>query len=127
MFVGFTPFDGDFFGSDTVTWSDYILIHKSILDIVRRVGPWVFTPTAYVSMEVVSRYTNQLYKTMLQCAKDASTCGDFEMAAMDLANNAFTPASQSLVTAAFANFGNSEAHGSISAIVSYGQSVVISP
>jgi len=63
--VGFTPFSTVLFGADAVSWSDYILIHRAIVDIVKVVGPFVFSPETYTSTEEVGEYTNAFYKALL--------------------------------------------------------------
>lgn len=121
--IGFTAVDSDFLGHEAVTWSDYILIHQAILDIVRQVGLFVFWPSTYTSMSTVALYTKRLYKTMLRCAKNPKTCGAFEKAAMDLAQNSLTREARKKIDAGFINFGNPKMPGSISAVVSKGLSV----
>jgi len=121
--TGFTPVDGDFLGHEALAWADYVVIHQAIVDIVREVGPFVFSPSTYKSMEMVKGYTNKLYKTMLKCAKNAKTCNQFEKAAMDLVENSLTNEAKEKVNAGFANFGKADKPGSISAAVSKGKSV----
>ena len=43
--TGFTPMDGDFCGKSTseMGWSDYLLIHASMLRIVRATGGYWFS------------------------------------------------------------------------------------
>jgi len=76
--VGFTPFDSDFFGANTVSWSDYVYIHQAIVDIVKVVGSFVFSPQTYTSMEDVSEYTHTLNTTLLTCTKDPTSCDAFD-------------------------------------------------
>ena len=122
--VGFTAVDSDFLGEEPLTWSDYVVIHESIYNIVREVGPFVFWPETYTSMENVKQYTNKLYKTMLKCAKNANACNAFEKAAEDLVENALTDDAKAKIKKGFGNFGKPNKAGSISAAVSKGKSVM---
>lgn len=121
--IGFTPVDSDFLGDEPLAWSDYVLIHQSIVNIVREVGPFVFSPSTYTSMKKVKQFTMKLYKTMLACAKDATNCDAFEASAVDLVENSLTDEAKAKVKSGFGNFGKSKSKGSISAAVSKGKSV----
>ena len=123
--AGFTPVDADFFGGDKndVSWSDYLLIHASILELVRESGSFWFSPETYQSMEQVRRYTGALYRTMLRCAKDHNDCEDFEKASEDLIENSLTENSKNLAKSTFHGLGQHRALGSASAVVSKGRSV----
>ena len=48
--VGFTAVDSDFLGDEPLVWSDYVLIHQAIINIVQQTGPLVFSPSTYTSM-----------------------------------------------------------------------------
>lgn len=121
--VGFTAVDSDFLGDEALFWSDYVVIHEAIYNIVKEVGPFVFWPETYTSMEKVKQYTNKLYKTMLKCAKNSKQCAQFERAAEDLLENALTDDAKGKVKQGFSNFGKPNKPGSISATVSNGKSV----
>jgi len=121
--TGFTPLDSDFLGDEALAWSDYVVIHEAIYNIVKEVGPFVFWPETYTSMEEVSKYTNTLYKTMLKCAKNAKQCAPFEKAAEALLENTLTDDAKAKVKQGFGNFGKPNKPGSISAAVSKGKSV----
>ena len=123
--AGFTPVDADFFGGDKndVSWSDYLLIHASILELVRASGSFWFSPETYQSMEQVRRYTGALYRTMLRCAKDHNDCKDFEKASEDLIENSLTEKSKEVAKTTFHGLGQHRALGSASAVVSKGRSV----
>ena len=121
----FTPLDSDsdFLGDKVVVRSDYVVIHEAIHNIVKEVGPFVFWPETYASMEQVSQYMNKLHKTMLKCAKNAKQCAPFKKAAEDLMENALTDDAKAKVKQGFGNFGKPTKPGSISAAVSKGKSV----
>jgi hypothetical protein len=121
--IGFTALASVFLGSAPLAWSDYVLIHEAIVEIVRNVGPFVFSPLSYTSMDKVKRYTTQLFRTMLKCSKDHNDCSAFELAAKKMVDNSFTKESKKKVKAGFVNFGNPHMTGSISAAVSKGNSV----
>jgi hypothetical protein len=124
--VGFTPFDSDFFGANTVSWSDYVLIHRAIVDIVKVVGSFVFSPQTYTSMEEVSEYTHAFYTTLLTCTKDPKSCDAFEMASLELVEMSMTEESRMKVGAAFPDFGQLNMPGSIASSVTNGASVIYS-
>ena len=47
--TGFTPVDSDFAG-ERLSWADYVIIHKAMLDIVRETGTSIwFSPEAYTA------------------------------------------------------------------------------
>ena len=122
--TGFTAIDSDFVGNDDpILWSDYVLIHQGILNLVEEVGPSVFSPSAYTSMHTVKQYTQKFYKTMLTCIKDSSDCDEFEMAAQELIDNALTDDTKAKVMSTFSNLGVSTQSGSIAAVMSRGESV----
>jgi hypothetical protein len=121
--VGFTPFDSDFFGANTVSWSDYVRIHQAIVDIVKVVGSFVFSPQTYTSLEDVSEYTNAMYATLLTCTKDPTSCDAFEMASLELVEMSMTEESRMKVRAAFPHFGQLNMPGSIASSVTNGASV----
>jgi len=121
--VGFTALDADFLGDEAIGWSDYVLIHQAILNIVREVGPSVFSPSTYTSISKVRRYTKRFYKTMLVCVKDPEKCDAFERAAGDLLDNTVTKKAKANVHHCFLNLGNPWKPGSIAAAVSKGRSV----
>lgn len=121
--IGFTALASMFLGTAPLAWSDYVLIHEAIVEIVRNVGPFVFSPLSYTSMDKVKKYTTQLYRTMLKCSKNHNDCSAFEIAAKKMVDNSFTKESKKKVKAGFANFGNPYMSGSISAAVTKGKSV----
>lgn len=121
--IGFTALASIFLGTEPLEWSDYVLIHEAIVEIVRNVGPFVFSPLSYTSMDKVKKYTAQLYRTMLKCSKNHNDCSAFEIAAKKMVDNSFTKESKKKVKAGFANFGNPNMSGSISAAVTKGKSV----
>ena len=124
--VGFTPFDSDFFGANTVSWSDYVFIHHKIVDIVKIVGSFVFSPQTYTSMEEVSEYTQAFYTTLLACTKDPTSCDAFEMASLELVEMSMTEESRMKVGAVFPHFGQLNMPGSIASSVTNGASVIYS-
>ena len=124
--VGFTPFDSDFFGYKTLSWSDYILIHRAIVDIVKVVGSFVFSPETYTSMEEVGEYTHAFYTTLLTCNKDPKSCDAFEMASLELVEMSMTEEARMKVGSAFPDFGKLNMPGSIAASVTNGASVIYS-
>lgn len=121
--LGFTAVDADLLGNEPLSWSDYVVIHNSIVNIVKEVGSFVFSPSTYTSMDKVKRYTKKLYRTMLRCARDQFSCDDFEMTAKDLLKNSMTRQARKKVKARLTNLGRADKRDSISAVVSRGRSV----
>uniref|UniRef100_A0A7R9YXR6 Uncharacterized protein n=1 Tax=Pseudictyota dubia TaxID=2749911 RepID=A0A7R9YXR6_9STRA len=103
----FTPLDTDFFGEDVgaVSWSDYVLIHKAILSLVRASGGFWFNPSTYSSMSTVKEYTPAFYTTLLQCIKtrdaQSAACSDFEVAASMLVEFSLTDEARALAKSYF--------------------------
>lgn len=120
--VGFTLGDGDFFGDEPLAWSEYVIAHRAILDIVRQTGPFVFSPSTYTSMDKVKQYTNKFHKTMIKCA-EGKNCNAFEKATTDMVENALTDEAKTKIKAAFGNLGKFNKQGSIADTVSKGKSV----
>ena len=121
--VGFTAVDSDFLGDEPLVWSDYVLIHQAIINIVQQTGPLVFSPSTYTSMVKVKQYTKRLYKTMLKCSKDPDKCDGFEMTAEDLVENSLTDEAKKKVRSGFGSLGKSKMRGLVAAAVSKGRSV----
>ena len=78
--TGFTPMDGDFCGKTTseMGWSDYLLIHASMLRIVRATGGYWFSASAYSDFESVVQHGPELCAAMLACAGDGIECDELE-------------------------------------------------
>jgi hypothetical protein len=78
--TGFTPMDGDFCGKSTseMGWSDYLLIHASMLRIVRATGGYWFSASAYSDFEAMVRHGPELCAAMLACAGDGIECDELE-------------------------------------------------
>ena len=78
--TGFTPMDGDFCGKGTseMGWSDYLLIHASMLRIVRATGGYWFSASAYSDFESVVKHGPELCAAMLACAGDGIECDELE-------------------------------------------------
>lgn len=121
----FTPIDSDFCGDEQkeMSWSDYLLIHASILRLVRESGAYWFSGSSYVNMAEVKRYTPNLCRTMLECAKDHTTCSHFEDASQLFVENALTHTARRATDVAFSKLGRHRQLGSVSAVVSKGRSV----
>ena len=124
--IGFTPFSTVLFGAGAVSWSDYILIHRAIVDIVKVVGPFVFSPETYTSTEEVGEYTNAFYKALLTCNRDPKSCDALEMAALELVEMSMTDEARVKVHTAFPDLGKLNMPGSIAATVTNGASVIYS-
>ena len=77
---GFTPMDGDFCGKNTseMGWSDYLLIHASMLRIVRATGGYWFSASAYSDFDSVVKHGPELCAAMLACAGDDIKCDELE-------------------------------------------------
>ena len=78
--TGFTPMDGDFCGKSTseMSWSDYLLIHASMLRIVRATGGYWFSASAYSDFASVVKHGPELCAAMLACAGDDIKCDELE-------------------------------------------------
>merc|ERR1712087_613148 len=110
-------------GEEALGWSDYVLIHKSIINIVREVGPFVFYPSTYTSIKRVNKYTRKLFKTMLRCAKNPDKCDAFEEAAVNLVENAVTKKAKKMIKSGFDDLGDAKMAGPVAAAVSNGKSI----
>ena len=78
--TGFTPMDGGFCGKSTseMGWSDYLLIHASMLRIVRATGGYWFSASAYSDFDSVVQHGPEFCAAMLACAGNSTECDELE-------------------------------------------------
>jgi hypothetical protein len=122
--TAFTPIDSHFCGAETeLSWSDYLNVHSSILRLVRKSGGYWFSASAYHSMTDVKRHLPTLCRTMLQCAKDHTTCEEFEIFSKYFVHSALSDQARDETKSSFRNLGKHQEAGSVSAVVTKGKSV----
>ena len=121
----FTPIDKDFCGEETksMSWSDYVLLHKGILRVVRETGGFWFSQSAYPDFDLLQRHAPSICKSMLKCLKDHDDCQDFEMSSIVFIETVLSDAAKVLTFDAFHNIGRHRELGSVSATVSGGGSI----
>ncbi len=121
--TGFTPVDSDSLG-ERLSWADYVIIHKAMLDMVRETGtPIWFSPAAYTDMALVKSFLTDFYQGILMCVADANQCGPLEVAISNLVENSLTPYAKKKAKKAFRRLGRPYKKGSVAACVSGGKSV----
>jgi len=121
----FGPMDSDFCGENlkTISWKSYLLLHSAILRVVRQSGAFWFKASSYKDMATVKLFAPRVCKNMLKCIKDNTKCYLLEKSSTNFIHNALTDAAKSKTLETFTNIGSCREIGSVSAIVTGGQSV----
>ena len=121
---GFTPMDGDFCGKNTskMGWSDYLLIHASMLRIVRATGTYWFSASAYRDFDSVMQHGPELCSAMLACASAGAECNELErISALFINSDYLTDDARNATMKGMPGLGEMGAPGSVSFVVSQGK------
>lgn len=123
--IAFTALDTDFCGgfSDEMSWSDYLLLHKVILRMVRGTGGYWFHGSTYKDLGFLKIHAPVVCETMLRCAKDHDDCSEFEDASVLFIEYALSDSAKQKARDSFHNVGRHRALGSVAAMLSAGGSV----
>jgi len=121
----FGPMDSDFCGGEMkeLNWKNYLLLHTAILRVVRESGTFWFHQSSYRDMETLRRYAPRVCKNMLRCMKNKNECQGLEKASTNLVNKALTKSTKAKALNAFTKLGSRCQTGSISAVITAGESV----
>jgi len=121
--TGFTPMDGGFCGKSTaeMAWSDYLLIHASMLRIVRATGGYWFSASAYSDFDSVVQHGPELCAAMLACAGEGSECDELERVAELFVDSYLTDTAREATHTSMPGLGQVGAPGSVSFAVSQGK------
>ena len=122
--TGFTPLDGGFCGESTseMAWSDYLLIHASILRIVRATGGYWFSASAYDDIDSVMQHGPELCAAMLACAGAGTECNELErICALFIHGHYLSDDAHEATLKAMPDIGEVGAPGSVSFVVSEGK------
>lgn len=121
----FSSIDSDFCGGSVkeMSWSDYILLHKAILNVVYESGPFWFSGDSYKSFEMVNFHAPHVCRTILTCLKDHDRCNELEDASIAFIDNGLTDSARKKAYEIFHNIGSHRRLGSVSASVTSGKSV----
>jgi len=116
----FTPIDSDFCGvkKKEMSWSDYILLHKAILRVVRQAGGFYFSSSAYSDMNAAKEIAPRICSSMLKCMKDCNDCDSLENESIFFIDEALTDEAKQKTIKAFKNLGSPSQPGSIARTVS---------
>jgi len=122
----FTPIDSDMCGKHMteMSWTDYILLHKGILRIVRATGGFWFSISSYSNKEALGKYAPPLCASMLKCMKDSKDCEQLEISSIAFIDNTLNEFSKTIVKDVFPEIGSHFKLGSVAATLSGGKSVV---
>ena len=121
---GFTPMDGDFCGKNTskMGWSDYLLIHASMLRIVRATGAYWLSASAYRDFDSVVQHGPELCAAMLACAGEQFECDELERISTLFVDNYLSDyAREATLESMPRSEGGVCATGSVSFVVSQGK------
>ena len=121
---GFTPMDGDFCGKNTskMGWSDYLLIHASMLRIVRATGAYWLSASAYRDFDSVVQHGPELCAAMLACAGEQFECDELERISKLFVDNYLSDyAREATLESMPRSEGGVCATGSVSFVVSQGK------
>lgn len=121
--TGFTPMDGDLCGQSTaeMDWSDYLLIHASMLRIVRATGGYWFSASAYSDFDAVVKHGPELCAAMLACAGEGVECDELERISALFVNHYLTTDAREATRTGMPGVGKVGAPGSVSFVVSQGK------
>jgi len=121
----FGPIDSDFCGGHVkeISWSDYLLLHKAILNVVRESGAFWFSGASYSNFDMVNTHAPHVCRTMVSCMKDNESCHELESASIAFIENGLSDSARKRALAAFHNIGSHRRLGSVSASVTSGGSV----
>ena len=122
--TGFTPMDGDFCGKTTseMGWSDYLLIHASMLRIVRATGAYWFSASAYRDFASVAQHGPELCAAMLACAGAGAECNELErISALFINSDYLTDDARNATMKGMPGLGEVGTPGSVSFVVSQGK------
>ena len=122
--TGFTPMDGDFCGKSTseMSWSKYLLIHASMLRIVRATGGYWFSASAYRDFDSVVQHGPELCAAMLACAGEQFECDELERISKLFVDNYLSDyAREATLESMPRSEGGVCATGSVSFVVSQGK------
>jgi hypothetical protein len=121
----FGPIDSDFCGGHVkeMSMSDYLLLHKAILNVVRESGTYWFSGASYSDFDMVNTYAPHVCRTMVNCVKDHESCHELESASIAFIENGLSDSARKRALAAFHNIGSHRRLGSVSASVTSGGSV----
>jgi len=121
--TGFTPMDGDFCGQNTaeMDWSDYLLIHGSMLRIVRATGGYWFSASAYSDFDSVKQHGPELCAAMLACAGAGAECDELERISTLFIDSYLTADARAASHAGMPGLGKVGDPGSASFVVSQGK------
>ena len=121
---GFTPMDGDFCGKNTskMGWSNYLLIHASMLRIVRATGAYWLSASAYRDFDSVMQHGPELCAAMLACAGAGAECNELErISALFINSDYLTDDARNATMKGMPGLGEVGAPGSVSFVVSQGK------
>ena len=123
--IAFTALDTDFCGgfSKEMSWSDYLLLHKAILRMVRGTGGYWFSGSSYQDFGFLKTHAPIVCATMLRCIKDHDDCLELEDASIHFIENALSDETKEKAYNSFTNIGRHRELGSVAAMVSDGGSV----
>mgnify|MGYP002817438179 CR=1 FL=1 len=121
--TGFTPMDGDFCGKSTseMGWSDYLLIHASMLRIVRATGGYWFSASAYSDLGSVMQHGPEICAAMLACAGAGTECNELERISTLCIDSYLTDDAREASHKGMPAVGEVGAPGSVSFVVSQGR------
>lgn len=120
--TGFTPMDGDFCGQATaeMAWSDYLLIHASMLRIIRATGGYWLSASAYSDFDSVVEHGPELCAAMLACAGPETDCDELERVSELFIDHYLTEDARNASHVGMPGLGKVGAPGSASFVVSQG-------
>ena len=121
--TGFTPLDGGFCGNSTseMGWSDYLLIHASMLRIVRATGGYWFSASAYSDLGSVMQHGPEICAAMLACAGAGTECNELERISTLCIDSYLTDDAREASHKGMPAVGEVGAPGSVSFVVSQGR------
>jgi len=121
----FGPIDSDFCGGNIkdFSWSDYLVLHKAILRVVRQSGGFWFHMDSYKDMDTVAKFAPPVCESMLKCMKDEKACNSLEKLSRRFVDNALTDSAKAKTLNVFTNMGSFNKKDSVSAVITGGMTI----
>ena len=119
QFTSFSICGKGLYDNGPMSWSDYLMIHRTMFNLVKTTG--LSALSNLKSVNSASERLPTLCLSGLSCAKTGD-CDDFENNLYNFVDTELVPAARDQVHVAFPQFGTPNVEGSISFMVSQGKS-----
>eukprot|EP00038_Savillea_parva_P009573 m.184422 g.184422 ORF g.184422 m.184422 type:complete len:896 (-) comp16140_c0_seq1:105-2792(-) len=102
----FTPMDGDFCGSRSLSWSDYLHLYRAYVDLVSSTGTFWTDQSAFPNTTAIGEMTPSLCQEFFTCAVDGGNCTAFEAIASEIVSTQLTSEHRNTTQFAYPGLGD---------------------